>query len=221
MYIVIAESGNLAQELVASFIASGDEVYILDNNEKLVKKIQSDFGMVAAVGDMMSIDDLTKAGVSRASIFIAGSKNDHNNLAACQLVTKHFETPRTISLFSNLDNTQVFDQSGVDVVINTTVLKIERLSSIIGSHPMMKLMDLPGGDKSVIAVKITENSNAIGKRVPELPLPPGSEIILIASENGTIQNDMEGYQLSVRDEIIILSPKNLEAGIETILTRYM
>jgi trk system potassium uptake protein TrkA len=221
MYIVIAESGNLAQELVASFIASGDEVYILDNNEKLVKKIQSDFGMVAAVGDMMSIDDLTKAGVSRASIFIAGSKNDHNNLAACQLVTKHFETPRTISLFSNLDNTQVFDQSGVDVVINTTVLKIERLSSIIGSHPMMKLMDLPGGDKSVIAVKITENSNAIGKRVPELPLPPGSEIILIASENGTIQNDMEGYQLSVRDEIIILSPKNLETRIETILTRYI
>ena len=37
MYIVIAESGNLAQELVASFIASGDEVYILDTNEKLVK----------------------------------------------------------------------------------------------------------------------------------------------------------------------------------------
>ena len=221
MYIVIAESGNLAQELVASFIASGDEVYILDNNEKLVKKIQSDFGMVAAVGDMMSIDDLTEAGVSRASIFIAGSKNDHNNLAACQLVTKHFETPRTVSLYNNLDNTQVFDQSGVDVVINTTVLKIERLSSIIGSHPMMKLMDLPGGDKSIIAVKITENSNAVGKRVPELALPPGSEIIMIASENGTIQNDMEGYQLSVRDEIIILSPKNLETGIETILTRYI
>ena len=86
---------------------------------------------------------------------------------------------------------------------------------------MMKLMDLPGGNKSIIAVKITENSNAIGKRVPELALPPGSEIIMIASEDGIIQNDMEGYQLSARDEIIILSPKNLEAGIETILTRYM
>ncbi len=86
MYIVIAESGNLAQELVASFIASGDEVYILDTNEKLVKKIQADFGMVASLGDMMSIDDLTEAGVSRASIFIAGSENDYNNLAACQLV---------------------------------------------------------------------------------------------------------------------------------------
>lgn len=220
MYIVIAESGNLAEEFIASLIASGDEVYILDTNKKLIDKIQSNFGMVASLGDMMSIDDLTKAGLGRASTFIAGSANDSNNLAACQLVKKYFETPKTVSLYNNLDNSQVFDQSGVDVVINTTVLKIERLSSIIGSHPTIKLMDLPGGDKSIIAVKITENSSAINKRVPEITLPSGSGIIMVASEDGTIQNDMEGYQLSARDEIIILSPKNLETEIETILTRY-
>ena len=92
MYIVIAGAGNISEEIAISLLSSGDEVHMIDVESTIVDKINTNIGMIATKGSLLNTKDLEKSGINRASIFIAASDNDEENLIACQLVKHNFET---------------------------------------------------------------------------------------------------------------------------------
>ena len=151
-------------------------------------------------------------------MFIAASDNDEDNLVACQLVKHNFETSKTVSIYKYMDNYQVFQQSGIDHPINLTELTINRLSSIINTHAAVSLIELPGRDKGIISVKVPPNSQVLGLTIKEIPFVQETKILMVASENGEIHDNLEEYKLCARDELIIRVPNGLESEIHTIIT---
>ena len=94
MYIIIGGAGNISEEIASSLLSSGDEVHVIDINENIIEKINSNLGIIGSIGDLTNIKDLEKSGIGRAAMFIAASDNDEDNLVACQLVKHNFETSK-------------------------------------------------------------------------------------------------------------------------------
>ena len=218
MYIVIAGAGNISEEIAISLLSSGDEVHMIDVDSTIVDKINTNIGMIATKGSLLNTKDLEKSGINRASIFIAASDNDEENLIACQLVKQNFETSKTVAVYKYMDNYEVFQQSGIDHPINLTELTINRLSSIINTHAAVSLIELPGRDKGIISVKVPPNSQVLGLTIDEIPFVQETKVLMVASENGEIHDNLEEYKLCARDELIIRVPNGLESEIHTIIT---
>ena len=218
MYIIIGGGGNISEEIASSLLSSGDEVHIIDIDENIIEKINSNLGIIGSVGTLTNIRDLEKSGIGRAAMFIAASDNDEDNLVACQLVKHNFETSETVSIYKYMDNYEVFQQSGIDHPINLTELTINRLSSIINTHAAVSLIELPGRDKGIISVKVPPNSQVLGLTIKEIPFVQETKVLMVASENGEIHDNLQEYKLSARDELIIRVPNGLESEIHTIIT---
>ena len=219
MYIVIAGAGNISEEIAISLLSSGDEVHMIDVESTIVDKINTNIGMIATKGSLLNTKDLEKSGINRASIFIAASDNDEENLIACQLVKHNFETSRTVAVYKYMDNYEVIQQSAIDYPINITELTINRLSSIINTHAPISLIELPGGDKGIVSIKVPPDSQVLGKTIEEIPPTTfETKILMIASENGEIPDNLEEYKIKARDELIVLVPKGLENEIHSTIT---
>ncbi|MBI63949.1 MAG: hypothetical protein CL778_01550 [Chloroflexi bacterium] len=218
MYIIIGGGGNISEEIASSLLSSGDEVHVIDIDENIIEKINSNLGIIGSVGTLTNIRDLEKSGIGRAAMFIAASDNDEDNLVACQLVKHNFETSETVSIYKYMDNYEVFQQSGIDHPINLTELTINRLSSIINTHAAVSLIELPGRDKGIISVKVPPNSQVLGLTIKEIPFVQETKVLMVASENGEIHDNLQEYKLSARDELIIRVPNGLESEIHTIIT---
>ena len=79
MYVIILGAGSIGYSISEILIDNRHEVAIIDSNESKCNYIDSNLGSISVLGDGASPDTLIKAGISRADIFIATSKNDHEN----------------------------------------------------------------------------------------------------------------------------------------------
>ena len=46
MYIIIGGAGNISEEIASSLLSSGDEVHVIDINENIIEKINSNLGII-------------------------------------------------------------------------------------------------------------------------------------------------------------------------------
>jgi len=208
----------VGEPLASSLINAGHEVFILDHNQQTVTTLQRELGMVATVGEAASLRDLSDAGASRAEVIIATTGSDEDNLAACQLARNHFDIPRTIAVVHSPENAELFERAGVDMVISATSLVLANLATAIPSHPLIRLMPVADHSQELVAIKLPAGGLLIGRKLSEITLPYGTNIILIMTSEGRSKNPNPDVRIEAEDEVIALSPTNSTAGLWTLLT---
>ena len=90
MYITIAGAGKLGRSLADWLISSGHEVCVVERDRIKRDRVDADFGSISVLGDCVETECLSRAGVSRADIFVATTGDDAANLVSCQLAKHHF-----------------------------------------------------------------------------------------------------------------------------------
>jgi|TARA_B100001964_G_scaffold234925_1_gene294172 trk system potassium uptake protein TrkA len=174
--------------------------------------------MVASVGEATSVRDLNDAGASRAEVIIATTGSDEDNLAACQLARNHFDIPRTIAVVHSPENAELFERAGVDMVISVTSLVLANLATAIPSHPLIRLMPVADHSQELVAIKLPAGGLLIGRKLSEITLPFGTNIILIMTSEGRSKKPNPDVRIEAEDEVIALSPTNSTAELWTLLT---
>ena len=210
--------GKVGEPLASSLINAGHEVFILDDDHETVTALQRELGMVAALGDATSIRDLSEAGASRADVLIATTNFDEDNLAACQLARNHFDIQRTIAVVNSPENAELFERSGIDMVVNATGLILANLATIIPSHPLIRLMPIGDHAKELVAIKLPAGGLLIGRKLSEITLPYGTDVISIITSDGKSKKLDPDIRIESEDEIIALSPTNSTAELWVLLT---
>jgi len=218
LYLVIVGGGEVGEPLASSLINTGHEVFILDHNQQTVTTLQRELGMVASVGEATSVRDLNDAGASRAEVIIATTGSDEDNLAACQLARNHFDIPRTIAVVHSPENAELFERAGVDMVISVTSLVLANLATAIPSHPLIRLMPVADHSQELVAIKLPAGGLLIGRKLSEITLPFGTNIILIMTSEGRSKKPNPDVRIEAEDEVIALSPTNSTAELWTLLT---
>ena len=206
MYVAIAGGGRLGIKLADSLLAGGHEVFVIDTDEAVVDGLRSRLGSVAMLGDATSLSVLTEAGTARASVFIATTGRDEDNLAACQLAKSRFNVPRTVAVVADPDNVPIFELLGVDDVVSATDLVMSRIAGALPAHPLVRLMPVTGRSKEMVGIKVPAGGVVAGKALKDVSLPYGSLISLVIGTNGSTEVPTQQTVLEPEDEVVAVSP---------------
>ena len=218
MYLVIVGGGKVGAPLASSLINEGHEVFVLDHNPDVVASLQRELGMIATIGEATSVRALKDAGAARAGALIATTDSDEDNLAACQLARTNFDVARTMAIAHSPENSELFDRSGVDIVVSATDLVLANLTTALPAHPLIRLMPVADRSQELVAIKLPSAGTAIGRTLSELRLPYGTKIVLIITAAGQSKPLDSEAIIEAEDEIIALSPANSTAELWELLT---
>lgn len=217
MYIVIVGCSEAGYYLARALVTSGHEVAVIERDLARYRLLTEDLGIVALLGDGADTDVLRKAGAERADVVVALTGVDATNLVICQTIQHIFQTPRTLTLVKDPKNEPVFEELGVNVVVNWIHLALSALEEGIPGHPLRHLMSLRQPGMELVCVAVPPGADIVGKRLGELQLPPSSFISLIV-KRGRADLPSNHFLVEAEDELIAVTSSDDEQVLYDILT---
>lgn len=217
MYIVIVGCSEAGYYLARALVTSGHEVAVIERDLNRFQLLTEGLGIVALLGDGADTDVLRKAGTERADVVVALTGVDATNLVICQTVQHIFQTPRTITLVKDPKNEPVFEELGIDVVVNWIHLALTALEEGVPGHPLRHLMTLREPGMELVCVAVPRGADIVGRRLGELQLPPNSFISLIVKK-GRTDLPSNQYLIEADDELIAVTSSEDEQLLYDILT---
>lgn len=139
MKILIAGGGKVGSSLAQQLSASGYDVTVIDQNQKVLDGIQERFDVMAVQGNCAAMDTLIQAGVKEVDLLIAVTSEDEKNLLSC--MTAHGLNPN-LHTIARIRNPEYSDQVYVmrDLFALSMTVNPEKQAAIEIEH----LLKYPG-----------------------------------------------------------------------------
>jgi trk system potassium uptake protein TrkA len=217
MFVVIVGCSEVGFFLSRSLAATGHEVAVIERQPQRYQLLTENMGMVALLGDGADRDVLRMAGVERADAVIALTGIDATNLVICQLAKSLAKDARTVTLVKDPKHEAIFEELGIDMVVNWVHLALNALEEGMPGRPLRHLMQLQQTGMEVVCVTVPSGADSVGKRLGDLDLPPDSIVSLMIKDGNPSQ---PGRQTVVEagDEIVAVITIGLEQAFYDIFT---
>ena len=121
MKVVIMGCGRVGGRLAGLLDTEGHKVAILDLDDYSFRRLPSEFGGTALVGNGTDEDSLKKAGIEAADAFIALTQGDNRNIMACQIAKHIFNVPRVLCRTYDPLRRELFGSLGIETFSPTTI----------------------------------------------------------------------------------------------------
>jgi len=122
MKIIIMGCSRVGARLAGLLDAEGHEVTILDIEPYSFRRLPSNFGGTALLGNGLHEETLQKAGVEAADTFVAVTQGDNRNVMACQIVRHIFKVPRVLCRIYDPLRQEMYETLGLETISPTTVI---------------------------------------------------------------------------------------------------
>lgn len=219
MYIIIVGGGKVGYFLSKALLGEGHEVLIIEKEAEKCERIKEELGSICVRGDGCETATLAEAGTNRCDMFIAVTDGDEDNLVACQVAKKIFFVPRTIALVNNPKNEYVFKKLGIDVTVSSTAIILEHIEHEVPTHPLVHLFTLGKGELEIVEIRLPREGHAVGKRIKELQLPPGSVVTLIIRQDQRPLIPSLDTVLEGGDQVVVVTGHESEESLREELTK--
>jgi trk system potassium uptake protein TrkA len=184
VYIIVVGGGKVGYYLAKELLQAGHELVILEKSGSRASQIRDELGSIVLNRDGCEGKHLAEAGANRATIVVAVTGDDEDNLVVCQMAKHHFDVPRTIARVNNPKNEELFKHLGVDEIISPTRMVLASIEQDIPVHELLHLAQLKGGELELVEAQISSGSPAAGRRAGDIPLPEGCSLFLLLRGNG-------------------------------------
>ncbi len=121
MNILIMGCGRVGAHLASLLDADGHKVTVLDTDSYSFRRLPTDFGGTALLGNGLQQDVLQKAGIETANVFIATTQGDNRNIMACQIARHIFNVPRVICRIYDPLRQEMFSNLGIEAISPTKI----------------------------------------------------------------------------------------------------
>ncbi len=132
MRIVIMGCGRVGSRLAGLLDSDRHSVTIMDIDSYSFRRLSPDFKGTALVGNGIDEEDLRKAGIDQADIFVALTQGDNRNIMACQMAKHIFNVPRVVCRIYDPLRQELYSTLGLETFSPTTIfaqMLIEKLES--------------------------------------------------------------------------------------------
>jgi len=218
MYIIIVGGGNNGYYLSKALLNEGHEVLVIEKRADKVERIEEELGSITYHGDGCEAATLDEAGTERANLFVALTDEDEDNLVACQVAKHKFNVPRTIARLNNPKNEMLFRKLGIDTTISPTNFILEYIEQEVPTHSVRHLLEFKGGQSELVEIKIPTHSAAVGKKLGDISLPPGTLISLIIRKDQSAVIPAEDAIIGSEDKVLAVTNPELEGDLVSVLT---
>ncbi|MFP4497034.1 MAG: potassium channel family protein [Vulcanimicrobiota bacterium] len=178
MFLIIAGGGRIGYYLMKMQIKKENEVVIIEKDRNTCNRITEEAGNLAICGDACDPRILKMAGISRAEMILACTDKDEDNLVICQLATKKFHVPHTVSIVNDPAKKDFFKKLGVEAVVSATDAVLELVQKNITHKDIFEIIDKEN-EYEVLKINLPLDSPAVGKPLNQLPVPANSKICSI------------------------------------------
>jgi trk system potassium uptake protein TrkA len=120
-YVIVVGGGKVGVELARHLLDRGYETTLVEKNPDRAAWISEELGSASVmVGDGDEMGFLPKTGIERASVLVAATGDDEDNLVVCLIAKHRFHVKHTIARVNTPSNAEMFKKLGVDTVLSTT-----------------------------------------------------------------------------------------------------
>jgi trk system potassium uptake protein TrkA len=121
MKVVIMGCGRVGSRLAGLLDIEGHSVTILDTDAYSFRRLPSDFGGTALVGNGTDEDALKKVGIEEADVFLALTQGDNRNVMAAQIAKHIFKVPKVLCRVYDPLRRELFGSLGIEAFSPTTI----------------------------------------------------------------------------------------------------
>ena len=220
MYVIIMGGGQVGVNLALKHLNARDEVLVLERNrndlEWLARKLNKDYVLL---GDGCEVSTQNEAGMIRADMFIAATREDEDNLIACQIAKNHFNVKTTVARIHDPKHEKIFNAMGVDIIIDDTGVIIGELEHRIVKTPVESLLDVPSISSQVVKVIIPDNGRVVNQLVKDVKLPDDTVIMgIFRKDFPMIKPDVQTYYMA-GDTVVLCVPESAREALLKVLTK--
>ncbi len=172
MKIVIVGAGRIGINLSKSLAQENNEVYLIEKNEQVARKIADKLDVKVIVGNGADPDTLQKAYVNQAELVLAVTTSDETNLVVCSLAAmfgakRRIARVRNISLSTTLAESG-YKQFGINEIINPELVAAQAIIKIVEAPGASEVSDFADGKILLRAFDIPKESPLCGLKIEEV-----------------------------------------------------
>ncbi len=217
MIAFIVGGGRGGSYLAHDLEGQGYAVKIIDQRPEVVAKLRQEFGGTIVCGDGCSPQVLEEAGIDKASLVVAMTAGDEDNLVICRLSKRHFGVPRVIARVNNPRNEWLYTRAwGVDVAVSQVHLTAKLIEEEIGLGELVTLLKLQRGEVALVELVLPDGARAAGRALRDTGLPSESIIVSIIRDGGLVFPRGDTV-LQPQDEILAVTTVRAEAALKAAL----
>ncbi len=188
MKIIIVGAGNVGTELVKQLSKENHDIIVIDKNEKAVERTVDTYDAMGFIGNGVSYDTLTDAGITSCDLLVACTQYDEMNILCC-LVSKKLGAKETIARVRNEEYSELFSERdlGISSLVNPELVTAKEIARLVRFPSAIKIEPFARGMVDVIELKVTENSVFDGVALKSLSKLLSRKILVCAVErNGEV-----------------------------------
>jgi len=172
MRIVIAGAGDVGFHLADLLVKENKDITLIDTDDNVLQYADQHLDVLTVKGNAASINILEQAQVSKADLFIAVTTSETTNLLSSVLAKKQ-GAKTTIARVSNVeylnqDQTQSFNEIGIDYLVAPNLLAAEEILRLIERRSATDVFEFGNAQILIIGFTVDTNSNIIGKTFEQL-----------------------------------------------------
>lgn len=222
MFVVIAGGGKVGRYIATDLIQRGHEVSIIERRRGRCETLVANFPILVIEGDACDVEYLEQAQLDRADVFVATTREDDDNLVACQLARTEFGVRRVISRVNSPKNVEIFERMGIEAVSSTTLIS-RLLEEEVSVGDLIHLYTLKAGKIDLVEVRVppADDPRAPPPRfVSDLELPLESVLVAIFREQDSSEQIIiprGSTEVRPGDQVVALTTPELEERLRRTL----
>lgn len=183
MFVVIYGGGKVGSFLANTLADKGHGVTLIESRADVLQKLTDELPpkVLLINGAGSNVRTLEEAGVPRADVFAAVTRQDEENLVSCQLARIHYKVKRAVARVNNPNNEAIFHALGIEGISSTTIIS-RMIEEELVAGEIVNLLALKKGQVNLVETHVPRDRPCRDRPVAELGLPP--DIILITVIRG-------------------------------------
>jgi len=167
MYIIIAGTGVIGQQIAKVLISNNHDIVAIDLDAEVCEMMYAETGALTINGNATDLNVLKKAGANKADVIITLMHNAADNIA-CGLLAKSLGIPKIVARVRNPLYENAYKLAGFTSVLNAADLLVNDIIMEVEQPEVKKIMSLGNGKANIYAVKIPSESKKIGMRIKDI-----------------------------------------------------
>lgn len=187
MQIIIVGCGKLGVTLAETLVSEGHDITVVDMNAERINKISSDIDVQGVIGNGVSVNVLTEAGVENSDILIAVTNSDEINLLCC-LIAKKVKNINTIARVRNpiygKERGFLREELGMSMIINPEFASALEIARLISTPSAIQIEKFANGRVELLRFRVPNGCVLDGMRMMDVNRELKSNVLVCSIERG-------------------------------------
>ena len=218
MKIVIAGAGDMGFHLARLLSVEQQDIVLIDTNPEVLEYAATHLDVVTIYGDSASIRILEEAEVGSASLFLAMTTSEKNNLMS-SILAKKLGAHYTIARINNQeylaeDQKASFQELGVDSLICPALLAAKECARLVAQAMVTNLFDFDEGRLSLAGIEVDDSSPVANQTIEEVAKKHGRfyrPVAILRGQHTIIPKP--ATSIHRRDHLYFVAPKKEIEGV--------